>query len=111
MRISTWIRGIVDSLIPATGGQKPVSREEKGETPLVDVTDGYFLVEEARKWGVSLVRKNMNDFRDFRDRIGIRRRVRRSLDEAYNVPEIVEEVTEKIYTDSREDHRLRKLFT
>jgi len=77
---------------------------------LFDVTDGFFLVEEARRFGLSLIRKSRNDLSELKRRLTIRRKVRSHVADPLDLPEIVDEVTQKIYTTSQDDNRLKKLF-
>ncbi len=110
MGMVTWVRNVISSILPASLGQGGETFEKKEKPRLFDVTDGYFLVEEARKWGLSMVRKGRTELDEVRDKLRARRFVRKNISEVYDLPEIIDEVTEKIYEASREDHRFRNLF-
>ncbi len=105
-----WIRNVFT--VPKAGPVVDQGAEEinqKGKPRLFDLTDGYFLVEEAKKWGISLIRRSWDDFEEFRKKVTTRRKVRKSLTPAFDLSDIVDEVTEKLMDASHDDKRLKRL--
>lgn len=78
---------------------------------LIDLTDGFYLVEAAKKWGAYFLRRNRDDFSDFRQHVKTHRKVRQHIADIYDIPDIVDEVTEKILAVSKEDERFKQLFS
>ena len=106
-----WFKGMISAVLPASLGQGAESFEKRAKPRLLDVTDGYYLVEEAKRWGVNLFRRGRVDLDEFRNRFQMRRRVKRHLSEVYNLPPIVDEVTETLVEQTRHDNRLKRLFS
>lgn len=111
MGMVNWFKGILSSVLPSPiVGQGAQEADKKEKPHLFDVADGYFLAEEARKLGVNFVRRSRSDFENLWSRMGVRRKVRKNIAEFYDLPDLVDEVTEKIVEYSREDSRFKKFL-
>lgn len=109
MGMVTWIKNVISSVLPASAGQGAEAFEEKARPKLFDVTDGYYLVEEAKKWGINFIRRSREDLGDLRMRFRTRRKVRKGLADSYDLPEIVDEVTEKLVNSARHDAHYKRM--
>ncbi|HEX5037380.1 MAG TPA: hypothetical protein VFX30_09510 [bacterium] len=94
-------------------GQGASSFEKKAKVQLIDVTDGVSLTEEARKRStelLSMIRRGGIQIDRLRLWLTTRRKIKNSVADFYDMPEIMDEVTEKILDAAQEDTRVRKLF-
>jgi hypothetical protein len=111
MGMVNWFRTVFNPT-----GQGDFRREDPviaktDKARLLDLTDGFYLVEAARRWGAQFVRRSRLDFKDFRREVRTHRKVRQNLIPSYDIPDIVDEVTEKIVDTSRHDSRISQLFS
>lgn len=113
-----WVRNILSVFLPPGQagqiGQGAQAFERKAKARLLDVTDGVKLAEEVRRKSAELlnmVRKGGAGMDRLRLWLGVRRKVKRGLVEAYeDLPDLVDEVTEKIREAAEHDPFLRRLF-
>lgn len=111
MSMVTWFKGVLSTVLPSSiVGQGGEAFEKKAKPKLLDVTDGFYLVEEAKKLGVSFIRRSRLDFDDLKARLLTRRKARKHLAACYDLPEIVDEITEKIAEVSREDSYFKRMM-
>ncbi len=110
MGMVTWFKGVVSVVLPASLGQGAEVLEKKAKPRLLDVTDGFYLVEEAKKWGLNFIRRSRGDVQDLRDRLSARRMVKKTIIPQYDLTEIVDEVTERVYEASKEDSHLKRII-
>ncbi|MBI2981892.1 MAG: hypothetical protein HYY44_06330 [Deltaproteobacteria bacterium] len=111
-----WFKGV---FLPSRSGelsgeairQGAEVSEKRARPRLIDLTDGFYLVEAAKKWGAYLFRRNKDDFSDFYQHVKTHRKVRQNVADFYDLPDIVDEVTEKILSASKEDERIKRLFS
>lgn len=111
--IVSWIKNIITAILPEQIGQGAQAFERKSRSRLIDVTHGASMTEEARRRStelLSMVRQGGVQIDRLRFWLNARRRVRSKLADFYDMPEIMDEVTEKIVEVSKEDSRLRKMF-
>lgn len=87
--------------------------EKKAKAHLIDITDGVSITEEARKRStelMSMIRRGGIQIDRLRLWLTTRRKIKNNVADFYDMPEIMDEVTEKILDAAQEDPRLRKLF-
>lgn len=114
--ITGWVKNIIASILPTesnTVGQGAQAFEKKSKARLIDVTEGASLAEEARKQSMellSMIRKGGAQFDRLRLWINVRRKTRGALADFYDIPEVMEEVTEKIREVAEHDPFYRRLF-
>jgi len=116
--IAGWIKNIFASILPDQIGQGAQTFEKKAKARLIDITDGESLVEEAQKREaqkrsaefMSLLRKSGAQIENLRLAFSARRKVRKNLADFYDMPDIMDEVTEKLIEVAKEDKRIRKMF-
>ncbi|MBI2083788.1 MAG: hypothetical protein HYT76_09535 [Deltaproteobacteria bacterium] len=116
MSMVHWFKGIFSASRPETLSGEAIKQgaevsEKRGKPKLIDLTDGFYLVEAAKKWGAYFFRRNRDDFADFRQHVKTHRKVRKHIADFYDLPDIVDEVTEKILAASKEDERFKQLFS
>lgn len=107
-----WFKNLF-SARPEEIGQGAQAYERKAKVKLIDITDGVSLAEEARKRStelMSMVRRGGIHIDRLRLWLNGRRKIRNSVADFYDIPEIMDEVTEKIIDAAQEDSRLRKMF-
>ncbi len=116
--ITSWIRNFVSTFLPGGGpesvGQGAQAFEKKARAKLIDITDGVYLAEEARKRSRELlttIRRGGATFDRLKLWINVRRKVKKNVADFYDMPEILDEITEKIVETAREDPFYRKLFS
>ena len=101
------------SILPEQIGQGAQSFEKKAKARLIDVTDGVSLTEEAQKRSselLSLIRRSGSQIENLRLVFNLRRKVKKNLADFYDIPDIMDEVTEKLIEVAKEDRRVRKIF-
>ena len=111
--IARLIKNIITSILPEHIGQGAQAFEKKAKPRLIDVTDGVSMAEESRKRSnelLSVIRRGGVQIDRLRFWLNARRRTRGSLADFYDMPDIMDEVTEKIVEAAREDPFYRKLF-
>lgn len=106
-----WVKQVIQTVLPTSIGQGAQEFEKKGKANLVDLTDGYQLVEEAKKWGANIFRSDHRDLDEVREKIQMRRKIKKGIAQFYNQPDLLDEVTERVYDASRFDSRLRRFFS
>lgn len=123
--ITGWVKNLIFSVIPGGADQRPnegagqigqgaQTYEKKSKAKLIDVTDGLFVAEEARRQSQELftiVRKGGSHLDRIRFWLGARRKVKQNMADFYDIPGILEEVTEKITEVSQHDPYYKKLFS
>ncbi len=111
-----WIKNVISAVLPNAIGQGAATFEKKAKAKLTDingVAEGAPLVEEARRRSLefmNLLRKSGGRMEKFRLRLSARRKVKKGIADVYDIPEIVDEVTEKIMETAQEDPYFRRLF-
>lgn len=108
-----WIKNFIWSILPEQIGQGAQAFEKKAKARLIDVTDGVSLAEEARKRSselMSIVRKGGGHLDQLRFWLSARRKVKGNLADAFDAPDIMDEITEKILEVAKEDPFYRKMF-
>lgn len=112
-----WVRNLISNFLPIgrpeSVGQGAGTFEKKARAKLIDLADGVALTEEARRNHLrldSLKPKGQSPLQGLRMRRKIRKRVGDSLGDGYEIPEIMEEVTEKILEVTQHDPFYRRLF-
>ncbi|MBI4196520.1 MAG: hypothetical protein HY539_01725 [Deltaproteobacteria bacterium] len=108
--MANWVKGVIHTVLPNSIGQGVEELEKKVKPHLFDVTDGFYVVEEARKWGVNFIKRSWTDLDELRMRINMRRKVKRHLAAPFQTPDIIDEVTERICEASKDDPRIRRIF-
>lgn len=111
--ITGWIKNIFAALLPEQLGQGAQAFEKKVKPRLIDVTDGVSLTEEAQKKSLellSMIRRSGSHIDNLRLAFDVRRRTKKGLAAFYDIPEIMDEVTEKLIEVAKEDKRVRKMF-
>lgn len=111
--ITGWIKNIFAAILPEQLGQGAQAFEKKVKPRLIDVTDGVSLTEEAQKKSLellSMIRRSGSHIDNLRLAFDVRRRTKKSLADFYDMPEIMDEVTEKLIEVAKEDKRVRKIF-
>lgn len=117
MMITGWMKTLMSSLFPRASevvGQGAQAFEKKAKAKLVDVTEGLFLTEEARKQNALLgkiVSKSGGRLNGILFGLNSRRKVKKNLADFYDTPEIIDEITEKIREVAEHDPFYRKLFS
>lgn len=113
-----WFKNLFASERPehASGSiaQGAQTFEKKAKAQLIDVTDGVSMTEEARKRStelLSMIRRGGIQIDRLRLWLTTRRKIKNSVADFYDMPEIMDEVTEKILDAAQEDPRVRKLFS
>lgn len=101
-----WIKNFI--------GQGAQAFEKKAKPRLIDVTDGVSMTEEAARRRsselLSMVRRGGDQIDRLRFWLNARRRARNNLADFYDMPDVMDEVTEKIVEVAKEDPFYRKLF-
>jgi hypothetical protein len=108
-----WFKNLFSSGRSEHIGQGAQTFEKKAKATLIDITDGVSLTEEARKRStelLSMIRRGGSRIDRLRLWLTGRRKIKNSVADFYDMPEIMDEVTEKILDAAQEDHRLRKMF-
>jgi hypothetical protein len=108
-----WFKNLFASGRSESIGQGAQSFERKAKVQLIDVTDGVSLTEEARKRStelLSMIRRGGIQIDRLRLWLTARRKIKNSVADFYDIPDIMDEVTEKIIDAAQEDPRLRKMF-
>ena len=117
--ITGWVKNIISSILPGEVtppneiGQGAQAFEKKAKAKLIDVTEGISLSEEARRRSLellSMIRKGGATLDRFRLWVNIRRKTKRDLADFYDMPGIMEEVTEKILEAAEHDPFYKRLF-
>ncbi len=108
-----WIKNFISAILPEQISQGAQTFEKKAKAKLIDVTDGVSLAEEARKRSselLSMIRKGGVNIDQLRFWLNSRRKVKGQLSDAFDMPDITEEITEKINEIAKEDPFYRKMF-
>ena len=108
-----WFKNLFASVLPENIAQGAQTFEKKAKVKLIDVTDGVSLSEEARKRStelMSMIRRGGFQIDRLRLWLTARRKIRNNVADFYDIPDIMDEVTEKIIDAAQEDPRLRKMF-
>ena len=108
-----WFKNLFASDRPEHLGQGAQTFEKKAKAHLIDITDGVSMTEEARKRStelLSMIRRGGIQIDRLRLWLTTRRKIKNSVADFYDMPEIMDEVTEKILDAAQEDTRVRKLF-
>ena len=114
--ITGWVKNIIASILPGPAnevGQGAQAFEKKARARLIDVAEGASLTEEARKRSVellSMIRRGGVQLDRLRLWIGVRRKVEWGIADFYDMPEIMDEVTEKIREAAEHDPFYKRLF-
>jgi hypothetical protein len=109
-----WFKNLFSPARPEEVGQGASAFEKKAKVNLIDITDGVSLTEEARKRStelLSMIRRGGIQIDRLRLWLTARRKVKNNIADFYDIPDIMDEVTEKILDAAQEDPRLRKLFS
>ncbi len=116
--MNIWFKNIISAILPGgpaeTIGQGARTFEKKAKARLIDVTDGVHLADAARKKSgelVSLLLRGGERVDRFRLWMGARKKVKKNVMDAYDMPELLDEITEKIVEASKEDPFYRRLFS
>ncbi len=99
---------------PEASAQGAQAFEKKAKVKLVDIAEGFLHIEEARKKNVALgeiVAKSGGKLDGLLFRINSRRKVKKNIADFYDMPEIVDEVTERIREAAEHDPFYKKLFS
>ena len=108
-----WFKNFISAILPERIGQGAQAFESKSKAKLIDVTDGVYLTEEARKRSLELltiVRKGSVHLNRFLLWLNVRRKAKGQVADFFDLPEIMEEVTEKIVEAADIDPFYKKLF-
>jgi hypothetical protein len=109
-----WFKNLFGVARPEEVGQGASAFERKAKVNLIDITDGVSLTEEARRRStelLSMIRRGGIQIDRLRLWLTARRKVKNNIADFYDIPDIMDEVTEKILDAAQEDPRLRKLFS
>jgi hypothetical protein len=108
-----WLKNIITAILPDSIGQGAQAFERKARPRLIDVTDGVSMTEEAHRRSkelLSVIRRGGAQIDRLRFWLNARRRTRGNLADFYDMPDIMDEVTEKIVEAAKEDPFYRKMF-
>jgi secreted Zn-dependent insulinase-like peptidase len=108
-----WFKNLFAFARPEEIGQGAQTFERKAKAKLIDVTDGVSLTEEARRRStelLSMIRRGGTQIDRLRLWLTARRKIKNSVADFYDIPDIMDEVTEKILDAAQKDSRLRKMF-
>lgn len=108
-----WVKNILSAIMPMSVGQGAETFEKKAKAKLIDVTEGVSLTEEARKRSLDLlstIRKGGDSLDRLRLWLSVRRKTKKGLADFYDMPEIMDEVTEKILEAAEFDPFYRRMF-
>lgn len=114
--ITGWVKNIISSVLPAAPnpvGQGVQAFEKKAKAKLVDVTEGVSVTDEVRRRSLellSMIRRGGVQLDRLRLWINVRRKMRENLADFYDIPEIMDEVTEKIREVAEHDPFYKRLF-
>jgi hypothetical protein len=108
-----WVKNILSAIMPMSVGQGAETFEKKAKARLIDVTEGVSLAEEARKRSMellSVIRRGGVSLDRLRLWLSIRRKTKKGLADFYDMPEIMDEVTEKILEAAEFDPFYKRMF-
>ena len=115
--ITGWIKNIFTAILPEQLGQGAQAFEKKAKARLSasnsENTDGGSVLEEAQKKSLellSLLRRSGSEIDGLRLAFNLRRKTKKNLADGFDMPEIMDEVTEKLIEAAKEDRRLRKIL-
>ena len=109
-----WVKDILVSILPESVGQGAETFEKKTKPQLIDVSEGVSFVEEARRQSVALMermKKSGTKADKLRAWIKARRKVKENLADFYDIPGVMEEVTERMIEAAEFDPFYKKLFS
>ena len=110
--MTPWVRNIFGMTLEATR-QGMTYLEKKAKPKLIDVAEGTFLAEKARKMNVAM-RKLLHNYSVEKERVSIKKKVRKKVKEAltdtFGNEDMVEEVTERLADVSVYDPFYKKWF-
>lgn len=102
------------SLLPHVIQQGAEEKDKKRAKPkLLDMVEARFLSEEARQRNLelgSLIRKDRLALERQQTRRKVKQKVEKVIAAHYRLPEIVDEVTEKLTDAAHQDPKLRSWF-
>ena len=112
--ISGWIKNIFAAILPAEQlGQGAEAFEKKVKPRLTETPDEVLPTAEAQKQSselMSLIQRSGAQIDHLRLAFDMRRKVKKNLADFYDMPDIMDEVTEKLIDAAKEDKRIRKIF-
>ncbi|MDO8461714.1 MAG: hypothetical protein Q7S98_02520 [Deltaproteobacteria bacterium] len=108
-----WIKSIVGHVMPnvISQGAKEAD-DDKGF--LIDVAEGAYLAEKAGEKGallLGMIQKGGSEMAKLQMVYNVRKKVKKQISPAYeNVPDIVDEITERVVEAALADPHYKKLF-
>lgn len=108
-----WIKSIVSHVVPNSVSQGAKEADE-GKGLLIDVTEGAYLAEKAGEKGallLGMIQKGGSEVAKLQMAYKARKKIKKNLLPAYeNVPDIVDEITERVVEAALADPYYKKLF-
>ncbi|MBI1910277.1 MAG: hypothetical protein HYS22_08930 [Deltaproteobacteria bacterium] len=108
-----WFKNVVNHLLPGVISQGAGEIDERGKAPLIDVAEGTYLAEKAREKGAMLlgiIQRGGTEMARLQLAYKAKKQVRRHISPAFDTPEIVDEVTERIVDAALADPHYKTLF-